>query len=114
MLQQQRINNSAAVSAVETGKKDDEGKLRFDLVDAEFEEQLAAVLTAGANKYGANNWQKVEDAKNRYYAALRRHIAAWRKGEQVDAETGIDHLAHAAANIMFLLHLDKEAEDGRH
>lgn len=108
MMQQQRYNNSAAVSAAETGKKNDEGKLRFDLVLPEFEEDVAAVLTSGAEKYGANSWQKLDDGINRYYAALRRHISAWRKGEKVDTETNINHLAHAACNIMFLMYLEKE------
>jgi len=110
MMQQQRYNNSAAaVPAAETGKKNDEGKLRFDLVLPEFEEDVAAVLTVGAETYGANNWQKVEDATERYYAALRRHIAAWRKGEKTDPDSGISHLAHAACNLMFLHYLEKQS-----
>lgn len=86
------------------GRKDDEGKLRFDLLDPEFEEQTVAALTHGAKEYGDNNWQHVEDPVNRYYAALRRHLAAWRKGEIVDKDSGLNHLAHVAANVMFLLH----------
>lgn len=88
------------------GKKNDLGKLRFDLVDADFEEQLAKVITYGANKYAPDNWKKVEDPVNRYYAALRRHLAAWRKGEKVDPESGLNHLAHVAANVMFLMHFE--------
>lgn len=86
--------------------KEDNGKLRFDLILPEFEEDMAAVLTMGAQKYEPNSWQKIKDAKNRYYAALRRHLAAWRKGEKVDPESNISHLAHVACNVMFLMYFE--------
>ena len=92
----------------EVGHKNDDGKVRFDLVEPEFEEGIARTLMVGAEKYGPNNWQKVDDAENRYYAALRRHINAWRKGEKNDPEDDVSHLAHAACNIMFLMHFERE------
>jgi len=104
----QTLNQQSSNSNV--GKKNDDGKLRFDLLLPSFEEDVAEVLTYGAEKYGANNWQKVEDAKNRYYAALRRHLNAWRQGEVSDSESGLDHLAHAAANIMFLMYFEGNNE----
>lgn len=95
-----------------TGTKADNGKLRFDLLDPEFEEYVAQVLTYGAEKYAPDNWKKVNDPVNRYYAALRRHLNAWRKGEKTDAESKLPHLAHVAANAMFLLYFDKEKSNG--
>lgn len=102
-------NNTKHVSIEkDTAQKYDKGKARFDLVEPSFEEAVAEVLTYGAEKYAPNNWLKVEDAENRYYAALRRHINAYRKGEKIDPESGLSHLAHAACNIMFLMHFEKE------
>lgn len=95
----------------EIGLKYDEGKARFDLIEPEFEEDIALVLTMGAAKYSPNSWQHVEDAVNRYYAALRRHINAWRKGEKIDPESGLPHLAQAACNIMFLMHFERDTND---
>ena len=69
-------------------------------------EAIAEVMTYGANKYGDNNWQGVET--DRYYAALMRHLQAWRKGELVDEESGLHHLKHALCNIAFIL--SKELE----
>lgn len=97
--------NRTTIDRIE-GRKDDAGKTRYDLVLPEFEEELAKVLTKGAEHYGANNWQEVEDAENRYYSALRRHISAWRRGEKIDNDTGLGHLAHAACNLMFLFYGD--------
>lgn len=96
-----------SVEQLETiGKKLDNDKVRYDLVDVEFEESIAKVLTFGAKKYAPNNWRKLENPIERYYAALRRHIAAWRKGERNDRESGLHHLAHAAVNAMFLIALE--------
>jgi hypothetical protein len=96
---------------VNEGKKSDSNKLRYDLVLPEFEDMVAAALTFGANTYGANTWQNIENAPERYYAALRRHISAWRKGEKIDPESGLSHLAHAASNLMFLAHFDEQENE---
>lgn len=86
----------------------DKGKLRVDLVEPEFIEDVADVLTYGAEKYADNSWQDIPNAVDRYYAATMRHLLAWRKGEQVDKESGKSALAHAATNLMFLLHFERE------
>jgi len=85
------------------GKKYDSGKARFDLVPLRAVLKIAEVLTFGAEKYGANNWQNVTPFEGRYFAALLRHLTAWRAGELVDPETGLSHLAHAGCCLLFLL-----------
>ena len=94
------------------GKKLDQDKPRVDLVDPKFVLGVADVLTFGAKKYEPNNWQKVPDAVNRYYAAAQRHLLAWREGEKIDPESGLSHLYHVACNMMFLSWFDKENKDG--
>jgi len=84
------------------GSKYDSDKLRYDLLDPVFMEGIVDVLTTGAQKYADNNWNKVPDPQNRYYAAAMRHLQAWRKGEKLDSETGKSHLYHAACCLMFL------------
>lgn len=92
------------------GRKDDGDKLRYDLMPELAEEEVVAVLTYGAHKYGAHNWRHVEDALERYFAAARRHMKAARKGERIDPESGRNHLAHAIASLLFLLEFDMEKE----
>ena len=101
------INTTGSNQAV-TGRKDDQEKNRLDLIEPEFIEGVGKVLTFGADKYEPNNWQKVEDAEDRYYAAALRHLMAWRKGEKTDSESGLSHLDHVACNIMFLQHFERE------
>ena len=88
--------------------KFDGDKLRWDLVPVESFESVCKVMTYGANKYSPNGWKTVPNGVDRYFAALMRHIVAWRKGEERDEETGLKHLEHAACNVIFLLELTKE------
>ncbi len=84
------------------GVKFDADKLRYDLVPAYPLEQIVAVLTFGAKKYSDRNWE-LGMSWSRVFAALMRHSWAWFKGEDLDKETGISHLAHAGCCILFLL-----------
>lgn len=98
----------------QNGKKFDEHKPRWDLLPVYPIEEAVKVFTFGAKKYGDNNWRKIENPHDRYYAALMRHIIPWRKGEIIDPESGLPHLAHAIANLVILMEyyrmLDKAEE----
>lgn len=85
------------------GRKYDTGKPMWNLLPLKTLEQVVEILTFGAEKYGANNWQNVTPFNERYYAAMMRHIAAWQGGEVFDRESGKSHLAHAACCLMFLM-----------
>lgn len=82
--------------------KKDTDKLRYDLVPAEAIEELVKVYTFGAKKYAPHSWEAGMKV-SRIYAALLRHITAWWMGEDVDKESGLSHLAHAAWNVIALL-----------
>lgn len=90
------------------GTKFDNGKLRFSLIPEGVEETLVKVLMEGAATYGDNNWQLVEEARERYYNALRRHLDAWfYKGQIIDPASGLHNMGHILANAAFLLWFDK-------
>ena len=55
---------------------------------------------------GVGNWRYVENPQTRYYDAAMRHLLAWFEGEKNDEETGLNHLAHAGCDILFLLWFD--------
>lgn len=84
-------------------KKRDHGKPMWDLLPLEQVEHIVDVLTFGARKYGPNQWQTVEDAENRYFAALMRHLVAWRSGRSFDRESSLRHLGHAGCCLLFLM-----------
>ena len=84
-------------------RKHDHGKPAWDLLPFEQVGEIVEVLTVGARKYSGEGWKRTPDASSRYFAALMRHLAAWRSGEAADPETGLRHLAHAGACLLFIL-----------
>lgn len=93
----------------EQGVKYDEDKPRFSLVPSASLRAIAQVLTYGARKYpSADNWKRVDNARERYTDALLRHVYAWMDGEVLDPESGLHHLAHAGCCVLFLLHFEAE------
>ena len=97
------LDRIATTFVEDVGRKDDAGKARYDLVPPYALEVIAKVLDYGASKYGAENWRKVENRRMRYFSAALRHLWAWRRGEHIDAESKLPHLAHAACCVLFLL-----------
>jgi len=83
------------------GRKDDQGKLQWSLLPIESVEQEIKVLMAGADRYGAYNWQLVDNAIERYTNAIFRHAAEIQKGNIFD-EDGFRHSAHIACCAHFL------------
>lgn len=83
----------------------DAGKLRWDLLPAEFEEVIK-VYTVGAAKYADRNWEKGM-SWGRVVGSLFRHV--WKfyfRKETIDEETGCHHMALAAWNAIALLTYD--------
>lgn len=82
------------------GTKHDAGKPEIALIDSEFIEGVAAVMTFGKRKYAANNWRKGLEVTRTISASLR-HIFAYLRGEDTDPESGLSHLYHAACGLQF-------------
>ena len=97
-----RISSPNWREEVTEGQKFDSNKLRYELLPPELLEEVARVLTFGAHKYSARNWE-LGMAWSRPFGALMRHMWAWWRGEEKDPETGYSHLAHAACCIAFLV-----------
>lgn len=68
-------------------------------------EAVARVLDYGAAKYSRDNWQRGDFI--RYASACLRHLFARLKGDRLDSESGLPHLAHAACCILFMMWFDE-------
>jgi hypothetical protein len=90
----------------EKGIKYDKGKADYSLIPPNALEEVAKVLTYGAEKYSRDNWKNLPDIENRYFAAAQRHLWALKRGEKVDSETNIHHAAHAICCMLFLVEID--------
>ena len=89
------------VKHVEATKHDSQ-KPRTDLLPFEALEEVSKVLSHGASKYADHNWRKGMNW-SRLLGASLRHLFAWARGEDLDKESRLSHLAHAACCILFLI-----------
>lgn len=87
---------------VSGGVKYDDGKLRYDLISSIGLERLASVYTMGAKKYGDHNYRSGLKW-SRVFGAVMRHLWAFWRNEDLDKESGLPHLAHAAWGCFALL-----------
>lgn len=90
------------------GKKDDNGKTDWSLLPMSTLEGVVKVLMFGEKKYSRDSWQKVDNAKNRYFSALMRHLVKWLDGEKIDSESGLEHIDHALCCLIFLRWFEKD------
>lgn len=98
------MNNESKLEQVK-GVKYDQEKTRLDLISPIAIEELGKVLTFGARKYSARNWEH-GISWTRCIGALLRHTFAYLRGETKDPETGLSHMAHALCEAMFLVHFE--------
>lgn len=89
-----------------------DNKLRWDLLPLDMIEWLVKCFDYGAKKYAPNNWKLLDNGYERYKAAMLRHLAAYEKGECIDPESKLPHLAHMAWNALAVLYfgLKKDKE----
>ena len=99
---QKKFAESKAVD--KAAVKFDGDKVRYELIPPEFLHGTADVLTFGAKKYEARNWEKGMKW-SRPFGALMRHMWAWWNPlvSDKDPESGMSHLHHAACCLAFLI-----------
>lgn len=75
----------------------------MELLSGRVLEEVAQVLGFGAQKYSSWNWQSGFDY-SRLISGSLRHIMQFKRGENEDLESGLNHISHAICNLMFLRH----------
>lgn len=91
-----------SIPPLDEATKYDEDKTRLELLPPEALIEIGKVLGYGAKKYNTDNWRNGFKWR-RLVGSCLRHLMAWAGGEDKDPETGLSHLAHAGANILFLI-----------
>jgi hypothetical protein len=83
--------------------KNDRGKPIFSCMDSEGLLDLGRVSAYGAMIHGTDNWRTAEskEGARRFWDAAMRHLLAAKK--EMDDESGLPHLAHAAWNCLAAL-----------
>ena len=90
------------------GVKYDGEKPKMHLLPPKAINEVAKVLTFGAQKYDEENWRKLEDLQSRYSSGALRHIFAHLDSEDLDPESGLSHLAHAICCLLYKLEIELE------
>lgn len=106
------ITESAEEEMKTQGAKHDDGKHDWSLLPPDATEEVIRVYEHGVNKYGRDNWRKGLYF-SRIFSAIMRHLWAWWKGADRNAEdANLKHLAQAAWGCLTLLEYTKNSKYG--
>ena len=97
------------MSVPDQSAKADAGKPRLSLVPMQIVWDIERIRSFGNMKYkDPDNWKTVEP--ERHFEAFLRHVVKAWDGDhmQIDPESGLLHLAHAACDLSFFLALMEE------
>lgn len=64
--------------------------------------EVGVVMLEGSLKYGRHNYRHAGVQASIYTDAAKGHIDQWIEGEDLDPDSGINHLSHAIASLMVL------------
>jgi hypothetical protein len=94
-----------------SGARFNDGKPDFSLLPLCTLEDEMRVWAYGEKKYARFNW-----AKGMRWsiplACILRHLSAWQRGEDLDPESGLPHLAHISCNLRMLTLYAKTYPEG--
>ncbi len=74
-----------------------DGKAPLEYIPLTVLPDWAKVHKHGADKYGIRNWRQDEILMSTYTGAILRHLMAWANGEDLDPDSGLNHLYHVMA-----------------
>jgi hypothetical protein len=65
--------------------------------------EVAVAMYEGARKYGRHNYrQQHNHYASTYYEGTRRHLDQWWEGEDIDSDSGLNHIVKAIASLTVL------------
>lgn len=89
-------------SPTESADRFNSGKLRYDLIPPRILMILAQIYTNGAVKYDPDNWKTGLSFRGVIDSAMR-HLEKFRACEDIDKDSGLHTLGHAAWNCLTLM-----------
>lgn len=64
--------------------------------------EIGLAMLEGARKYGRHNYRVIDVRASVYIDAAMGHITQWFEGEDIDPESGLDHLTKAIASLVVI------------
>ena len=78
------------------------GKVPTSVLSAIVKQEIGLAMLEGARKYGRHNYRIAGVRASIYYDACGRHLDAWWEGEDVDPDSGLNHITKAIAGLFVL------------
>lgn len=87
-----------------TNPKDAVGvrKVPFSTVSQAVLAEIGLAFLEGARKYGRHNYRPAGVRASVYFDADARHMARWWEGEDIDPDSGLNHVTKAIASLVVL------------
>lgn len=64
--------------------------------------EMGLGMLEGARKYGRHNYRAMGVSASVYYDATLRHLMDWFEGEDIDPDSGLNHITKALTALMVL------------
>lgn len=64
--------------------------------------EMGLGMLEGARKYGRHNYRAMGVSATVYYDAALRHLVAWWEGEDIDQDSGLNHITKAMTALLVL------------
>lgn len=77
-------------------------KVPFSVIPLRVLAELGLALLEGAAKYRRHNYRRAGVRASVYFDATHRHLAAWWEGQDVDPDSGLNHVTKAIASLTVL------------
>lgn len=94
-------DNNSTMEVFPNGGKQEKELCRFDLINSKCVQEVAEVLSKGAERYGEKNYLLIP-SKNHIGRAIN-HLYKYLDGNRLE-----NHLIHAICRLMFAYEIDKE------
>lgn len=77
-------------------------KVPFSTISWPVIAELGNSMLEGGRKYGRHNYREIGIRASVYFDACIRHLSSWWEGEEIDPDSGSNHVSKAIACLMVL------------
>lgn len=77
-------------------------KTPFSTIPGPVMAELGVAMLEGAMKYGKHNYRVIGVRASVYFDAVMRHMVCWHEGENIDPDSGLNHITKAIASLVVL------------
>lgn len=77
-------------------------KTPFSVIPFDVVAELGNAMLEGSAKYGRHNYRAAGARASVYFDGTLRHLARWWEGQDIDPDSGVNHISKAIASLVVL------------